>query len=271
MAGIGSRYSSQGYLLPKMLLPISGVPMIIRAIRDMPKSDKWIFIVRKEHIDIFGIDRIIQKEIPRAILIPVNQTTDGQACSALLAEPFLEPDESVFLAACDNGYLFDSIKYNQLLNDEKIDAIIWTFTQQDILKQNPNAWGWVKLDADNRTVITVSIKKPISANVYEDHAVVASFYFRKSKDLFEAIKLMIREDHRINNEFYLDALPIFFKKLGKKSVIFDVMLYVGWGDPHALYEYQKEEYFYTNNIEMDNMSDEEKKLHPLWRGYFEKR
>jgi len=91
-AGIGRRYKEVGYQLPKLLIPVSGVPMIIKAIRDMPKSDKWIFIVRREHIDEYRIDSLIKEEIADAIIIPVSQTTDGQAHTCLLAEEYLDPE-----------------------------------------------------------------------------------------------------------------------------------------------------------------------------------
>jgi len=67
---------------------------------------------------------------------------------------------------------------------------------------------------------------------------------------------MVKENFRINNEFYVDAMPIFLNKLGKKSVIFDVDLYVGWGSPSDLKDYEK----------IENSNTVEK----LWKKYFEK-
>jgi len=55
---------------------------------------------------------------------------------------------------------------------------------------------------------------------------------------------MVKENYRINNEFYVDSMPIFYKKMGKRSVIFDVDLYVGWGKPSDLYQYEEREYAY---------------------------
>ncbi len=51
MAGLGSRFSKEGYILPKPLIPVSGKPMILKVIESLPISEKNIFIVRKEHID----------------------------------------------------------------------------------------------------------------------------------------------------------------------------------------------------------------------------
>ena len=114
MAGEGSRFANEGYRMPKTLVPVSGVPMIIKAIRDMPPTDKWIFVVRKEHIDNFAIDKLIKSEIKDAIIIPVEKTTEGQACTCMLAENYLDDNEELFIAACDNGYLYDKEKFNEL-------------------------------------------------------------------------------------------------------------------------------------------------------------
>src|SRR3989344_1525968 len=102
MAGIGSRFGEAGYLLPKPLIEVSGKPMIISAIRNMPASSKWIFIVRKEHISDWAIDAVIKAEIPAAIIVAVDKTTEGQASTCMLAMPHLDRDEEMFIAACDN-------------------------------------------------------------------------------------------------------------------------------------------------------------------------
>lgn len=268
LAGLGSRFTTEGYTLPKPLIPVSGVPMIIKAIKDMPKSDKWIFIVRQEHIDDYKIDKLIQREIPNAIIIPVIKTTEGQACTCMLAEPYLDPEEPVFIAACDNSFVYDKSKYNQLCNDDNIDAIVWTFTRKESLRSNPTAWGWCVLDDDNLTINDMSVKVPVSNNPFNDHAVVATFYFRRSKDFIDSVNLMIKEDYRINNEFYVDTVPIFLKKLQKKSVIFNVDLYVGWGTPKDLYDYQKIEYFYKNDVNFKGIRKEDFEKMDLWKKYF---
>jgi len=268
MAGEGSRFSDVGYTIPKPLIPVSGVPMIIKVIRDMPKSNKWIFMVRQEHVDDYKIDELIKTELPNAIIVPVRETTEGQACTCMLAEPHLDPNEPVFIAACDNGYLYDKELYEKLQNDPEIDSILWTFTKRETLMKNPKAWGWVKLEDDNLTVDDMSVKIPVSDNPYEDHAVVATFWFKKAKDFIDAVNLMIKEDYRINNEFYVDSVPIFMKKLSKKTVIFDVIHYFGWGTPQDLYDYEKLEYFCKFKVKPKGISDEDLKLFPLWQKYF---
>ena len=79
---------------------------------------------------------------------------------------------------------------------------------------------------------------------------------------------MVNADYRINNEFYIDAVPKFLQKLGKKSIIFDVDLYVGWGTPDALHDYERMEFMIKNKTKLHDMTEEEQRLLPLWSAYF---
>lgn len=269
MAGLGTRFSEAGYKLSKPLIPVSGIPMIIKVIRDLPSADKWIFVMRQEHID-YGVDKLIKKEIPDAIIITVEKTTEGQACTCMLAERYLNSDEELLIASCDNGFLYNEEKFENLKKRKDIDCIVWTFTQRETLKRNPNAWGWYKLEDDNETIKDISIKIPVSIDSYNDHAVVATFYFKKAKDFISATKLMIKENYRINNEFYVDSIPKFLKRMDKKSVIFDADLYVGWGKPDDLHDYEKIEFMIKYGIIPSDITEEEKRLLPLWKRYLEK-
>ncbi len=269
MAGLGNRFSEQGYLLPKPLIPVSGMPMVLKAARDMPSADRWIFVVRKEHVKDYGIDRLLKKDIRGATVISVDKTTEGTACTCLLARNLIKEEDSLFIGACDVGYLYDKNKYASLLKDKAVDCIFWTFTQREMLREKPASYGWYKTEDDGRTIKEVSVKKPISKDPYRDHAVVSSFYFRRAGDFFSGIDLMIRKNHRINNEYYLDALPVYMKELGKRSVIFDVDLFVCWGDPKSVYEYQRAEYMCMNNATPKNNATEEANIISLWKKYFE--
>lgn len=260
MAGEGTRFSKDGYKLPKALIPVSGEPMIVQVIRSLPQADKWVFVVRKEHVETYNIDMVIQNEIPGAVIIPLDATTEGQASTCMLALQDVPDDEEVFIAACDNSFLYNEEKFNTLRTREDVEAIIWTFSEDKLLTDNPEAWGWLRVAEDNETIEDVSVKIPVSDNPYTDHAVVATFYFKRAGEFKEAYNTMYEEDYRINGEFYVDSMPIFYNKLGKKSVLFDVDLYVGWGKPSDLYEYQLREYLHTIGKETDEN----------WNAFFKK-
>ena len=264
MAGRGTRFSSQGYMLPKPLIHVDGEPMIYRVIDSLPKSDKWVFVVRQEHIDDYKIDEVIKKKIPNAI-IDVDVDLIGGA-SIFCVEKYFDSDEEVFIAGCDNGYVFDEEKYEQLKQDTSNDCILWTFTKDKRLTDNPKAWGYTVLAEDGKTIKDMSVKIPVTDNPFNDHAVTATFYLKSAKLLYEAIRLMVEKEIKTNNEFYLDNLPVVLNMLSKKSVIFDVNLYVGWGTPAELHYFEKLVHFYgfkcSDKLELDS----EEKCY--WDKYF---
>jgi len=243
MSGSGSRFSDEGYLLPKPLISVSGQPMIWRVIEAMPPADKWIFVVRKEHEEQYAIGDVIRTKIPNAIIV-VEENPWGQAPSCMMAMPHLDPDEEMFVVACDNSFLYNHDVFNSLKENPLIDAIMWTFTNNPLLKEKPEAWGWVKLAEDGQTIQDMSVKIPVSDDPLHDHAVVATFYFKKASEFKHAYEMMVEENYRINNEFYVDSMPIFYNKMRKKTVIFDVDLYVGWGKPADLHAYEMREVYY---------------------------
>ncbi|MDP2925241.1 MAG: nucleotidyltransferase [Nanoarchaeota archaeon] len=268
MAGLGTRFSQAGYKLSKPLISVSGVPMIIKVIRDLPKADKWVFVMREEHFD-YGIDKLIRKEIPEAIFL-VDPAPIGQAGSCMIAKHLINPEEELFIASCDGGFLYNEEKFEQLKKRDDVSCIIWTFTQREILRRNPTAWGWYKLEDDQETIKDISIKIPVSDDPFYDHSNVATFYFKKAKDFIDSVELMFKENYKINNEFYVDAVPKFLQKLNKKTIIFDVDLYVSWGKPDDLHDYEKIEFIIKYGIPPPDISNEEKRLLPIWKKYFEK-
>ena len=244
MAGLGSRFQKEGYLLPKPLIPVSGKPMITQVINSLPKTDKSIFIVRTEHVSEFAIDQIIKEAVTNAIIIPIDYTTEGQATTCLLGLEDIADDEEIIINACDNSFLYNTARFDALRARPDVDSIVWTFTKDELLTAKPEAWGWVKLAEDKETITDVSVKVPVSEDPFNDHAVVATFWFRRAADFKLAYKKMIEEDYRINSEFYVDSMPIFMEKIGKKSVIFPVDLYVSWGKPADLHLYDLREHEY---------------------------
>lgn len=264
MAGRGKRFSEQGYTLPKPLIPINGEPMIWKVIDCLPPADKWIFVVRQEHIDDFSIDKSIKKKIPDAI-ITVDKDLLGGA-SIFCAEEFIPEGEEVFIAGCDMGFIYDKSKFEELKKNSEYDCVLWTFTKDLRISANPKAWGYAVLGEDGLTIKDMSVKIPLSEDPYNDHVVAATFWIRSKEALYEAIRLMIKKEIKTNNEYYLDNLPLAFNQLNKKSCIFDVDLLIGWGTPQEFHEFEKLQYFYDfKSLAELNLSENE--IH-LWEKYF---
>ena len=97
------------------------------------------------------------------------------------------------IAATDNGMIYNQEKYHALINDENVDAIIFTFRHHVSSKNNPQMYGWVKVD-DKENAIDVSVKIPISDNPFEDHAIVGTFWFKRVEYFNKALKNLLNKN-----------------------------------------------------------------------------
>lgn len=237
MAGAGQRFADSGYKIHKPALPTiyrndgKEYPMVVCAVKDLPgilsQGSNVIFIDRDFH-KTDGIENKIQAHYPKAQFITVDQLTEGQACTCLLAKEKINNDEELLIAGCDNGMAADFEQFYQLT--KRCDALVFTYRNNWSVMANPDAYGWVKAD-ENGAITDLSIKKAISENPVADHAIVATFWFRKGSMFVEAAEKMIAENDRVNGEFYVDEAIKHMLALGYDTRIFEIERYIGWGTP----------------------------------------
>lgn len=241
MAGAGSRFAAAGYKDPKPLIPVDGKPMVVRAVSDLPKSDRYIFLCRAEHLKHYPLRNALKEHYPNCAIIEVEKLTEGQASTCLLAKGQINNDEALLIGACDNGMVYSNKLWRVLSSDPSVGALVFTFRNTVTVERNPKAYGWVDVDMQNR-VRRVSVKIPISDDPIHDHAVVGAFWFRHGKNFVAAAEDMITKNRRINNEFYVDECINNAIALGVNVSVFEIEKYICWGTPQDLltYTYWKE-------------------------------
>ena len=233
LAGRGKRFADEGYTTPKPLIPVSGKPMIVQAAAALPRAEQQIFVCLQDHLNTAPLKQALKQAYPHASVIGINAVTEGQACTCAIGLNNVAPEAPVTIGACDNSMLFDRKKYEALRDRADVDAIIWTFKNHPSAKTNPQMYGWVITDDQNKAV-GVSVKKAISSTPEKDHAIVGAFYFKKAAHFTAGLESLYKNNIRINNEFYVDSLCGELIKLGLNVYVFEVDFYVCWGIPNDL-------------------------------------
>jgi NDP-sugar pyrophosphorylase family protein len=231
LAGRGSRFAKVGYNNPKPLIDVSGKPMIVQAANSLPNSQNHIFVTLKEHLKNFPLENTLKNEYPDTTIVPINNVTEGQAITCSLGLKGVSKKASLLVAATDNGMIYDHLKYQKLIKDKNVDAIIFSFRHHISSKNNPEMYGWVKTD-HKENAIGVSVKVPISDTPYEDHAIVGTFWFRRVELFEKALQNLIDKNVRVNGEYYVDSLLSELIELGYKVKVFEVDDYICWGTPN---------------------------------------
>lgn len=244
MAGAGKRFEDAGYTAHKPVIATTSTldgtkkPMVVCAAEDLPLVSEdganVLFIDRTFHKQD-GVEEEIHKYFPTSKFITVDKLTEGQACTCLLAEEALNPEEALLIAGCDNGMKYDLEKFSELTQSN--DFLVFTYRNNECVLENPNAYGWVKVDSEDN-VIGVSVKQKLSDTPEKDHAIVATFWLKKAKIFTELAKEMIKENDRIKNEFYVDQIIKYLLLHGYKGKVFEIERYIGWGTPKDYENYE---------------------------------
>lgn len=209
-----------------------GNPMFIMSVKSFPSADNFIFICLKEHYQKYKLKSLIENTFRHYEIILVDEVTEGQACTCLLAEDKLKLDEGLFIASCDYQMVYDKDKYKDLLSDNEIDVIIWTFKIGTLKMANPNAFAYCRTDGNR--VLEVVEKQTISDTPHLDPAVAGSFTYRKAELFLRGAKRMIDRNIRINNEFYVGTSINQLIEEGYKVITFEIDKFISFGNPFEL-------------------------------------
>jgi len=211
MAGSGNRFRQGGYTDPKPLIDVDGKPMIERVIENLtPKyrEHRFIFITLSCHMDE-RMQKILKR--PDSTIIQLPYMTDGATESALKAENLINTDDRLLMASCD-----------QLIDmpvDDFIDSC-WFYDGAFLTYQHTglnHSFAITKKDSDEVIRIVEKPKKVVST-----HAGIGLFMYRRGKDFVQAAKEMMKEDFRVNNEYYNAPVFNWMIKKGLKVTIYEI-------------------------------------------------
>ncbi len=237
MAGLGQRFSKEGYTVTKPLIKVSGKPMVIQASNDLPPSKNQMFVLRGDMPGLEAIQKEIKQNYPNALFHIVDQVTDGQASTTLIGLDALtqhigKSTEPITVGACDNGALYDRVAFDNLQKDSSIDVIVWATRKHANAIRDPQMFGWINVDQDGN-IKGISVKTPLNSPA-TDPIVIGTFTFRNAEVLKKCIESLIQRNGKVNGEFYLDSCINDAIALGMSCKIFEVNHYISWGTPSDL-------------------------------------
>ncbi len=194
MAGRGSRFAAAGYKDPKPLIPLGGKPMIQWVIENVrPKREhRFIFLCLAEHLTNYpDVPATLSRLCPGSTIVKVDGVTEGAACTVLLAREHIDNQNPLMIVNADQFVEICIDEYLNEMDQQCADGLIMTFWSD-----HPK-WSYCRMKA-NRTVEEVVEKKVVS-----NKATVGIYNYRFGSDYVRAADLMIRNNLRVNNEFYV--------------------------------------------------------------------
>lgn len=230
MAGRGSRFAQAGYNMPKPLVDVYGHPMIEYVTKNITPDceHRFIYICQEEHIKKYGLAEKLEQLAPGCVVITIDHVTEGAACTVLLAEKYIDNDDSMMIANSDQYVDIDINTYLACIKN--YDGLIMT------MPANDPKWSFIKYDKSG--FVTMVREKEVISN----EATVGIYNYKHGSDFVRYAYQMIDKNVKVNNEFYV--APVYNEMIdaGKKIVYCDIgaKMY-GLGTPEDLRHFMKQE------------------------------
>lgn len=189
MAGLGSRFPSHLYPMPKPLISVNGEPMISKAIKSINLEGQHLFVIAKNEFTNLVKETILSIH-PDSEFIEIDYVTEGPAVSALLFKELIDTDEELVIANCDQIMEWDSSKF--LLNARLDDGCVVTYHTST--KKN----SYAKINQSG--LVSEIREKEVISNV----SLNGIHYWKKGSHFVNSAEQMIAaQDRAPNGEFYI--------------------------------------------------------------------
>jgi len=231
IAGTSELFEKAGYIYPKPLIEINGIPMIELVLQNLlninlPK--KFTFIIREDDCLSYHLDNTLRLLVPDANVVTIKKPTQGALCSVLMSIDNIQPEEGLLILNGDQLIEGDVEKVLQFFIEEKAEAGILTFTSV-----HPR-WSFARTNEKNEVIETAE-KNPISKNA------IAGFYYFRSAELFiDAASNVLLKDTRINDSFFISSVINEYILMNKRALNYSIRSeqYHSFYSPQMIKEYE---------------------------------
>lgn len=229
MAGDGTRYTMEGYSIPKPLVEFHGTPLFAKSMSSLDcfEGAKRTFIVKGEHISNHGIDSVVKRYYPESSIIAINGTTRGSIETVHNAMPLIDAGESLIFIDCDLFFVSDGYQKvikSVLRGETDARGVIATFNTDEGADSEPR-YSYALSDV-NGCVARTAEKVRIS-----DKAIIGSYFIRDVRDFTGYYDTISRG---LNENFYIS--PIYNNIISDNGTVLSVgcEVYKSFGTPFEL-------------------------------------
>jgi hypothetical protein len=229
MAGLGSRFSNEGFMNIKPLIPLNGKTFIEWSIDSVDFKNiqtSFIFIILEEHRD--KLYDHLKKIKPDCVILSVPRLTNGAVETALVAKEYINNDTPLIITNSDQIFEWDKDKYIEYLRTSGTDADVV------VVNEDTNKFSYIELD-ENHFGLRLAEKEVISNN-----ALAGIHYWKKGKYFVDSGMELIHRDIRSNNEYYVSLSYNLLIERGIKVTCYrlgDNEKYLSIGTPEQVYDY----------------------------------
>lgn len=201
---------------------------IYESLSKIPDSN-FIFVLKKEDIKRFHLDDTLRLLDSNIKIIISEGSTQGSACSCLLAVEYIDSDEPLLISGVDQLITRNWAEVISEFENKDYDGAVICFDSV-----HPK-WSYVKID-NNGLVVEAAEKRPISRL-----ATTGQYYYKKGCDFIKAAEDMVLKGASVDDKYYVcptfNELVLKQKKIGYIKI--DKSEYFSLKDQRGMNEYEE--------------------------------
>lgn len=246
MSGIGRRFLSEGYSLPKPLIEVDDYPMIKHVIDLFPGVTDVIFICNENHIKNTDIVTILKKYSPSCKILSVpNENRKGPVDAIFKSFNEIDDNKQIIVSYCDYGTKWDFKEFIKDINDRNLSGSIACYTGFHPHMLGSDNYAFV--NEKNKIAIEVKEKEPFTNNRMLEYASNGTYFFKDGKILKKYFKQLIDNEMSVNGEYYVSLVYNLMIKDGLKVGVFEIEKMLQWGTPGDLRVYKSWSDYFKNS------------------------
>ena len=220
MGGRGYRFFKDGYSMPKPLIELNGKPFFYWSAQSVMKFIDVAdisFVVLKEHIESFGIDKKIKEYYPQARIVVIPEVLPGAVMTCLEGVKGLG-DGPLLFNDCD--HMFICRGFNEFCSAGDFsspDAALLTFASDE------PKYSFAKLSESGRVLYTVE-KQAVSR-----HAICGAYYFSCAESFVSAAEKYLTSCSY--EEFFMSGVYNVLIENGADVKVFETDVHISFGTP----------------------------------------
>jgi dTDP-glucose pyrophosphorylase len=223
MAGRGSRFSREGWNVPKPLIELGGRPAFWWAVESVRRAcavREMVFVVLAEHVPEFHIDDVIAAHYPHARIVVVAEVTAGAAESAAVGAAAVESTGPIAVNDCDHAFRVQEMSGLVARLAHEVDGALLGF------RSTSPAYSYVSLDAHGLVARTVE-KSPVGS-----FAIAGCYLFRDARSFLDAVAAYRAECEY--PELYVSGVYNVMIQRGAAIAFQELAIHVPFGTPEEL-------------------------------------
>lgn len=233
MGGAGSRFFKNGFVMPKPLIEINGKPFLYWATRSIEKYVELAditFVVLKQHIEQFDIDKVILSYFPQAKIEAVDfeEVKSGPVMTCLAGLKNIQDDQPILFNDCDHMFACDNFAEDMNCGSWDYDGALLTF--------NSDQPQFSYIEYNNDRIVGTVEKKVVS-----NHAICGAYMVRNAKMFRDMTEEYLKNCNY--NEFFVSGIYNVMCNKGLTVQNYTVDFHVPFGTPTEFEMAQGSKYF----------------------------